>query len=99
MKIDGHHPAQDTQGADATRRTGKDGAVRHGAPASAPPASSDRVELSSDAALRTTALKAATDAPDVRADRVAKAREKLEAGTLGADATRLADAILDDLLK
>jgi len=45
------------------------------------------------------AVKAAQALPDVRAEAVARAKAKLESGELGADAGKLADAIIDDLLK
>ena len=96
MKIDSNRPAADTQPADSTRRTEKDDAVRPGG-RTAPAASSDRVELSSDAALRAAALKAANDAPAIRTALVERLQEKLQAGQIGTDSTRLADAILDDL--
>ena len=98
MKIDGNRPAHGTHATDGTRRAGKDGGVRQGSAASAG-ASTDRVELSSDAALLAAALKAAHGTADVRTDVVERVREKLNAGTVGNDAARLADAIIDDLVK
>jgi flagellar biosynthesis anti-sigma factor FlgM len=63
----------------------------------------DRVEVSADAkkaqGLVENAVKAVNDLPDVRADAVARGRARLESGELGADAGKLADAIIDDLLK
>jgi anti-sigma28 factor (negative regulator of flagellin synthesis) len=56
------------------------------------------VELSGDAALRATALKAANDAPAIRTELVDQMREKLAAGRIGHDAGALADAIIDDQL-
>ena len=98
MKIDGNRPAHDTPAADATRRTGKDGAVRQG-PGATPSGASDRVELSGDAALRAAALKAANGAPAIRTELVDCMRDKLNAGKVGTDSLKLADAIIDDLLK
>jgi hypothetical protein len=97
MKIDGNRPAQDTQAADAARRAGNEAALRQGGRVS-PAGAGDRVELSGDAALRVAALNAALDAPSIRPDAVQRAREKVERGEIGTDSTRLADAILDDLL-
>ena len=99
MKIDGNRPSHDTSAADGTRRSGKDGGVRHGHGIGPATSSGDRVELSGDAALRANALKAALETPGIRTELVEKMREKLNAGKIGQDAGALADAILDDQLK
>jgi flagellar biosynthesis anti-sigma factor FlgM len=99
MKIESNRPAQDTQATDGARRAAKDAGVRQGGGVASPVPSSDRVELSGDAALRAAAFKAASDSPGIRTDRVEAMRQKLQAGNLGNDAGALADAILDDLLK
>ena len=62
-------------------------------------ASTDRVEVSSDAKLMASALKAATEPTTVRADVVEAMKQKLAAGEIGKDSGRLADRIIDDLLK
>jgi len=98
MKIDGHGPAHEAQATDGTTRTGRDASVRPGGvPAAGTPA--DRVELSSEAGLRTAALRAAEDASGIRTDLVERMRELLDAGRVGSDSRTLADAIIDDLLK
>jgi hypothetical protein len=56
------------------------------------------VEVSTDAQLVSTAVQAAQDGPAVRADAVERGRRALESGTLGADADRLAQRIVDALL-
>jgi negative regulator of flagellin synthesis FlgM len=61
-------------------------------------AKADRVELSSDAALMQSAVQAANDAPAVRADKVEAAKKALADGSLGADAGKLADALIDHML-
>jgi flagellar biosynthesis anti-sigma factor FlgM len=61
--------------------------------------STDRVEVSSDAKLMGAALKAATDAPAVRTELVEAMKQKLAAGEIGKDSGRLADRMIDDLLK
>jgi flagellar biosynthesis anti-sigma factor FlgM len=99
MKIDGNRPTNDTQSADSARRTGKDAALRQGGGVGPASTSSDRVELSGDAALRAAAFKAAGDAPAIRTELVDRMREKLNAGQVGKDAGALADAIIDDLVK
>jgi negative regulator of flagellin synthesis FlgM len=99
MKIDGNSGPQDTKATDGTRRTGGvDGGSKRVADSKAA-VGTDRVELSSDAALVSAALKAANAAPDIRADKVQEMRAKLAEGKVGNDARQLADAIIDDLLK
>ena len=77
--------------AEADTRTGQGTAAARGG--------ADSIQLSSDAKLLHGALKAAADAPAIRADKVDAARQKLASGTLGADAGRLADRLIDDLLE
>jgi negative regulator of flagellin synthesis FlgM len=60
---------------------------------------SDRVDVSPDAQLLNSAVKAANDAPEIRADVVAAAKQKLLSGELGANADRLADRMIDHMLK
>jgi flagellar biosynthesis anti-sigma factor FlgM len=59
---------------------------------------SDRVELSADARLADSAVRAATRAPEIRQDVVERVRAELEAGELGKDLFRLADKMIDNLL-
>jgi len=54
--------------------------------------------VSPDAQLVANAIRTAEEAPDVRPEAVERGRRALESGTLGADANRLADRILDSLL-
>ena len=58
----------------------------------------DQVRVSSTGQLAAAAAAAATAAPDVRPDAVARARELLESGKLGSDATRLAESLIDSAL-
>lgn len=58
----------------------------------------DHVRVSTTGQLAATAAAAANEAPDVRPEAVARGKALLESGTLGADSTRLADALIDDLL-
>jgi negative regulator of flagellin synthesis FlgM len=82
---------ESTERAEADKRTGQAAAAgRKGG---------DTIELSSDAKLLHTALKAAADAPSIRADKVEAARQKLAAGELGTDTARLADRVIDALLE
>jgi flagellar biosynthesis anti-sigma factor FlgM len=98
MKIEGNRPTQETESlarADAAKAksTAPNRAADQG----------DRVDVSADAkqvqSLISNAVKAAQDLPDVRPEAVARGRAKLESGDLGADAGKLADALIDDLLK
>jgi negative regulator of flagellin synthesis FlgM len=54
-----------------------------------------KVELSSRGREIQTALSAVKSAPDVRADKVAEVRKRLENGTYVIDPTRIARGILD----
>ena len=65
----------------------------------APGQSTDRVEVSAEAQLVTSAIQAAHDAPAIRTEAVERGRLALERGTLGGDTTRLAERIIDALLK
>ena len=99
MKIDGNRLAQDTdatKGTEAARKL----AERFVTKTTERPAASgtDKVELSSDAKLFAAALKA-TDETSVRTEVVEQMKRKLAAGEVGNDSGRLADRILDDLLK
>jgi flagellar biosynthesis anti-sigma factor FlgM len=58
----------------------------------------DTVRVSSEAQLASNAIAAVKQLPEVRPEAVARGRALLQSGTLGADASRLADAILKDLL-
>ena len=98
MKIEGNRPTHEAEVADTRRRAkGQKPAPNRAADAG------DRVEVSADAkkaqGLVADAVKAVQALPDVRAEAVARGRAKLESGELGADAGKLADAIIDDLLK
>ena len=61
--------------------------------------SSDRVEVSPEVQLVAAAVQAAHASPEIRMDAVERGRLALLNGTLGQDATRLADRIIDALLK
>ena len=99
MKIQGNNSPLDTTATDAARRASEvEGGSKRVADSKSV-AASDRVELSDDAALRSAAIKAANDAPDIRTELVERMREKLAQGKVGNDAHKLADAIIDDLLK
>jgi negative regulator of flagellin synthesis FlgM len=60
--------------------------------------SGDRVEVSGDARLMSSALQAANNAPAIRTDKVEAAKAKLASGELGSNTVRLADKMIDSLL-
>ena len=100
MKIDGNRTAQDTEATRSTEAAQKVNEKRVAKKSDQPGAAgTDKVEVSSDAKLMAAALKASSEAPAVRSDVVEAMKKKLEAGEIGNDAGRLADRIIDDLLK
>jgi flagellar biosynthesis anti-sigma factor FlgM len=101
MKIDGNRLTQDTdatKGTDAARKLA-DRFVTKTAAERPAAGGTDKVELSSDAKLLAAALKASDEPTAVRTDVVEAMKQKLAAGEIGNDAGRLADRMLDDLLK
>ena len=100
MKIDGNRSTQDTEAAKATDAAQKLAEKRIAKTGDLPGVSStDKVEVSADAKLMSAALKAATEPTPVRADVVEAMKQKLANGEIGNDAGRLADRMIDDLLK
>jgi negative regulator of flagellin synthesis FlgM len=96
MKIQGNSPNHETSSAsrlDSTKQ-GRTGSANRSAGSG-----SDRVELSSDAQLASTAVRAANDAPAIRQDRVDAAKQKLMEGKIGQDTMKLADRLIDHLLE
>ena len=97
MRIDGQL-TQPTDAGAARRLEQAAAAERSAAGAAKTGSTGDRVEVSPDAQLVANAIRTAEEAPDVRPEAVERGRRALESGTLGADANRLADRILDSLL-
>lgn len=99
MKIDNNNPNPLAGAADALTQT--PGPAPAGSEKAGPAASTsaDQLTLSPTVQLLKTATDAAAVAPDVRQDVVERMRALLERGEVGADAGRLADAIIDDVLK
>jgi hypothetical protein len=97
MKIDGQHQSAGTnrsQRGDAPAAPGRTG----GAGTSKVAPGTDRVETSPDLRLLAAATTAILESPDVRPEAVARGRRVVEDGSAGADAGRLADAIITQLL-
>ena len=61
-------------------------------------AKTDRVEVSQDAAFVNTAVQAAHETPAMREDKIAAAKKAIADGTLGQDADKLADVLIDHML-
>jgi flagellar biosynthesis anti-sigma factor FlgM len=100
MKIDGNRSNLDLDQTKSTEAAQKAAAERLAKKADLPGAGkTDTVEVSSDAKLMAAALKAASEPAEIRADKVEAAKKKLAAGEVGNDAGRLADRLIDDLLK
>jgi len=97
MKIDGQHHSAGTnraQRGEAPTVPGRTGAA--GSSKVAP--GTDRVETSPDLRLLAMATNAILESPDVRPEAVEKGRRVVEEGSAGADAGRLADAIITHLI-
>jgi flagellar biosynthesis anti-sigma factor FlgM len=62
-------------------------------------AGSDQFSVSADAKLASSAIDAVSKAPDIRPEAVARGKALLAEGKLGNDPDRLADALIDSLIK
>lgn len=96
MRIHGERPEHVGQTA-STQAPAERG--RTGRPEQAAPASADRVHVSDQARLLSAALQAAHEAPDSSEAAIERARQKRDRGELGKDAERLADKLIDSLLR
>ncbi len=102
MKVDGNRPehvadgqgSSAAQAAQAAERLQQQQKLEQQRPAT----SDDKVELSPDAKLASSAIRAAARAPDIRQDVVERVRARLDAGQVGNDLNRLADRMIDNLL-
>ena len=97
MRIHGERPENvgQTTSTQATADRGRAGRSDNaGAPAAA-----DRVHVSEQARLLSAALQAAHEAPDSSEAAIERARQKRDRGELGKDAERLADKLIDSLLR
>ena len=99
MSIQGIRPNQSsrTDGAQQSQQTERtqSGSTGKGRAAAQ---GGDRVEVSGDARLMSSAMQAANSAPAIRADKVEAAKVKLASGELGSNSERLADKMIDSLL-
>lgn len=93
MKIQGERP-------DEIAAPPSVGQTRGARTDAAPPAgTTDRINVSSDARLLNHAVQAANDAPAIRMELVDRAKKLLESGQLGADVDRLADKMIDHMMR
>ena len=93
MRIDKNRTELD--GVSTRRPEATESGQAQGTERGAQPTSADTVQLSTAAQLVSAATQAANDAPEVRADKVARAKALLESGELGSDPERLAKAIIN----
>jgi flagellar biosynthesis anti-sigma factor FlgM len=98
VKIEANRPTQDTEGAEALKRAVTERRVQRSGVDRPSGESRDRVDVSPDAKLMTSALDAAQKTPAIRTELVEALRQKLNAGELGKDSGKLADRLIDDLL-
>jgi flagellar biosynthesis anti-sigma factor FlgM len=100
MKIDGNRLTQDIEATRAAEATQKLAEARGARKSDRPgAAAADTVEVSADAKLVATALKAAAEPTPVRTELVEAMKRKLANGEVGNDAGRLADRVIDYLLE
>ncbi|RPJ77017.1 MAG: flagellar biosynthesis anti-sigma factor FlgM [Acidobacteria bacterium] len=93
MKIEGNHGRVDCN---AIRPEAP--AAGRGKAATAAASGGDRVNLSVGVGAVQDLVRVASAAPDVRADAVERARQKLVAGVLGNDLLALADRLIDHMI-
>ena len=93
MKIEGNHGRVDCN---AIRPDGL--ASGRSKAAAATSGGDDRVDLSAGVGAVQELVRVASAAPDVRADAVERARQKLIAGGLGDDLLALADRLIDHMI-
>ena len=94
MRIHGERPENVGQTAPTPARDGRSARSEQ-----APAASADRVQVSEQARLLSAAVQAAHAAPDSSEAAIERARAKRDRGELGQDAERLADKLIDSLLR
>ena len=98
MKIEGNRPSTDTEATEASKKAAGEKQVQRTGVDRTSKATTDRVEVSEDAKLLTSALDAAQKAPAIRTELVERLKQKLAKGEVGNDSAKLADRLIDDLL-
>ena len=97
MRIHGERP--DNVGQTASTQAPADRGRTGRSDQTGAPATADRVQVSEQARLLSAAIQAAHEAPDSSEAAIERARQKRAAGELGRDAERLADKLIDSLLR
>ena len=93
MKVEQHGPAIPEACTEQTGRTGE--TPSPAAKTTGPVAAGDTVRISDDVQFVRTALERANAQPEIRPEVVQRMRELIARGELGADAEKLADALID----
>jgi flagellar biosynthesis anti-sigma factor FlgM len=102
MKIEGNCPSPDATPAgkiDAARTADVKAGKASKASVASSASGADQFVVSSDAKLANTAVDAAGKSSDIRPEVVARAKALLAEGKVGNDPHRLADALIDSILK
>ena len=94
MKIQGERPDEIT----ATPTVSSGRGAKADTPGTVEPVT-DRIEVSSNARFLSTAVQAANDAPEIRTELVERAKKLMESGELGANVERLADRMIDHMMR
>jgi flagellar biosynthesis anti-sigma factor FlgM len=77
------------------KSTAAEAAAKNGGSKGSGQVGGDTVKLSSVAQFATSAVSAAANAPEIRQDKVERAKALIADGTLGNDPLKLADALID----
>lgn len=93
MRIDNNRASFDR--VESARTTAADAADKKAGARGTEQAGGDTLTLSSGAQFATSAVSAASNAPEIRQDKVERAKALLADGTLGSDPLKLADALID----
>ena len=101
MRIQGERPDPSVANSQSAGESGRAGRTGTSTAVSKDRADrvADRVNVSEDARLLNAAVQAAKNAPETSEAAVERARQKLVSGELGRDAERLADKLIDHLLR
>ncbi len=95
IKVDPYRAQQFERNAE-TREAGKAANAQGQAQTQATAAQADRVSLSPEARLQAAAMQAASNAPDMRADKVAELKAKVESGEYRPDSRNIAAKLLQE---
>jgi flagellar biosynthesis anti-sigma factor FlgM len=97
MKVEGDRPNPEIAAARSHKAEKTATEAARQAPVSKPD-KGDSVAVSSDAALASSAVKAANESPDIRPDVVERMKQLRDRGELGKDVGKLSDSLIDAML-